>query len=195
MWHLFERVIWQVIVSCYLTSMHFFFSCIWLMKFLVANRTRNFEMKCCNIDLFWTIYFQTTYILYIFFFTDILNSISAWHSTYMCFILKPTLHLILAAKCLKMEWNILLSSILTLMHLIFMRYLYNNQLWRFKNRRNLWWNWLCMLCIKIRLLLQKGFHTYVIWGSVHFFLIFPVYKKKSFLTSLIMAASQYWPFF
>ena len=187
MWHLFERVIWQVIVSCYLTSMHFFFSCIWLMKFLVANRTRNFEMKCCNIDLFWTIYFQTTYYT-LFFFTDILNSISAWHSTYMCFILKPTLHLILAAKCLKMEWNILLSGILTLMHL----YLCNNQLWWFKSQRNLSWNW---LCIKIRLLLQKWFHTYVIWGSVHFFLIFPVYKKKSVLTSLIMAASQYWPFF
>ena len=114
-------------------------------------------------------YLFTYYTL--FFFTDILNSISAWHSTYMCFILKPTLHLILAAKCLKMEWNILLSGILTLMHL----YLCNNQLWWFKSQRNLSWNW---LCIKIRLLLQKWFHTYVIWGSVHFFLIFPVYKKN-----------------
>ena len=156
----------------------------WNFLSLTARETLKWNVV---IDLFWTIYFQTTYYT-LFFFTDILNSISAWHSTYMCFILKPTLHLILAAKCLKMEWNILLCGILTLMHL----YLCNNQLWWFKSQRNLSWNW---LCIKIRLLLQKWFHTYVIWGSVHFFLIFPVYKKKSVLTSLIMAASQYWPFF
>ena len=91
-------------------------------------------MKCC----YWFIlnnllsnYYTFVHSSYKTIFTDILNSISAWHSTW-CFIMKPTLHLILAAKYLTMGLNILLSGILILMHLYFHETFSRNFSWKYR---------------------------------------------------------------